>query len=133
MAIIKFPVNELFKALVSHAANSEKHEPTLEQREDDGLTPETTPSALLLVKDANIYLMSNGLPALPPSKNAVYGVGFSGNVNYESLSEDLVGDNFVLPLPIEWAEKAILNKKTHMRVKLISDIFSRKRHFSLME
>jgi len=64
--------------------------------------------ALWLVKDAGVYLMSNGAPGqlLPgggESVVVVYARGLSDAANYDDISDAVGGDDFCEPIPIDAA------------------------------
>jgi len=81
--------------------------------------------ALWLVKDAGVYLMSNGAPGqlLPGGDESVvvvYADGLSDAANYDDISDAVGGDDFCEAIPIDAAFVAALRAAPAGHVLVVS-------------
>jgi hypothetical protein len=85
--------------------DGERPDPMTASQDDVDLTE--VPPALHLVKDAGIYLMSNGTPMSPtfgdePPYDVAYADGYGRNASYDAKVQAVGGDDFCQIVPIEW-------------------------------
>lgn len=127
---------------VRHAQACDENLPTYSQMLDpdlrvDGQSPENpllassddvdlgqVPPALHLVKDAGIYLMSNGTPMSPtfgdePPYDVAYADGYGRNASYEAKVQAVGGDDFCQIVPIQWFTQR--PKEDVFRIKAITE------------
>ncbi len=84
------------------------------------------PAHLVLVKDAGVYLMSPGLPALPGVETAnkvVYARGYGPDADYDELRR-VSGDDFSQHIDIGWFSKALAEGNKTMGLDLRANSFT---------
>ncbi|MCA2999648.1 MAG: DUF3085 domain-containing protein [Rhodocyclaceae bacterium] len=127
MATLKFSTAEVRK-LVDHAKAAKEHSANFEHLLDkqfakEGAVPNAhglyrsedmdltkIPAALDFVKDAGIYVMSNGLPSLPGTSTrnyVVYAETYGADADYDHIRRAAGGDDFAEALPLHLFEEPL--------------------------
>jgi hypothetical protein len=135
MAILKFRLADKdgrpgVLSLLEHTNKSKLHKLTMDERAEiygedrcgsiqRGEEKKGKPG-LWLVKDAGIYLMSNGSPAMKIDNNVTYAEGYGPDADYGDIRDAAGGDDFVIMLPVDFFKK-MDRKESVVFLKLTED------------
>lgn len=92
------------------------------------------PRCFHLVKDAGIYLMSNGQPYLQNPKDVlrdpttthgwcIYAQGYGPAADYDAIRDAVGGDDFVEIIPLDWYEQALANQEDFLQIAFSQNTF----------
>ena len=112
MPDLRFPLAGV-RRLAQATRTAAEREPTYGQRH---LAPDRVPAGFWLVKDAGVYLMSNGDRT---AHEPVYAEGLGPRAAYDLVRMLVGGDDFCTFVPLHWADEALRTLgATHLVIHL---------------